>query len=128
MIAMLGRLRPMNAHVLATVALAFLPTSRAIAQDAFRPANIQEQMFYQRAYEIAIWATPMLNSLQLRAELLKHGAKEGDLAYLGSRPTGRIELPTFNNTTPYVFGGGSLKGGPVVIEVPDQAIGQNAPS
>jgi hypothetical protein len=75
-------------------------------------------MLYQRAYEAAIWATPVLNSLQMRTELLKHGAKDGDLAYLGSRPTGKIELPTYNNTTPYVFGGGSLKGGPMVIDVP----------
>ena len=38
----------------------------------------------------------------MRAELRKHGAKEGDLAYLGARPTGKLELPTFNNVTPAV--------------------------
>lgn len=59
-------------------------------------------MIYQRAHEAAIWATPMLSSLQLRAELWKHGAKEGDLAYLGARPTQKLELPNFNNVTPTV--------------------------
>ncbi|HET9270923.1 MAG TPA: DUF1214 domain-containing protein [Vicinamibacterales bacterium] len=78
----------------------------------------ENEALYQKAYEAAIWATPILNSLQLRAELKKHGAKEGDLAFLGSRPNGRIELPTLNTTTPYAFGSGSLKGGPMVIDVP----------
>lgn len=78
----------------------------------------ENEALYKKAYDAAIWATPVLNSLQLRAELKKHGAKDGDLAYLGSRPNGRIELPTLATTAPYVFGSGSLKGGPVVIEVP----------
>lgn len=56
-------------------------------------------MIYQRAYETAIWATPMLNSRQLRTELRKHGARGGYLAHLGARPT-KLELPTFNNVTP----------------------------
>jgi hypothetical protein len=78
----------------------------------------ENEALHKKAYEAAIWATPILNSLHLRAELKKHGAKDGDMAVLRSRPNGRIELPTLNNTTPYVFGSGSLKGGPVVIELP----------
>jgi hypothetical protein len=77
-----------------------------------------DEALHKKAYDAVIWATPIVNSLHLRAELKKHGAKDGDLAFLGSRPNGRIELPTLNDTAPYVFGTGSLKGGPMVIEVP----------
>jgi hypothetical protein len=78
----------------------------------------ETEALHTKAYEAAIWATPILNSTQRRNELRKHGAKEGDLAVLGSRPNGRVELPTLNDTAPYVFGSGSLKGGPMVIDVP----------
>jgi hypothetical protein len=30
-------------------------------------------MLYQRAYEIAIWATPLLNTLQMGAEMRRQG-------------------------------------------------------
>lgn len=82
------------------------------------PPTAEEQALHKKAYEAALWAAPILNSLQLRAELRKHGAKDGDLAFVGSRPTGRIELPTLDTTAPYVFAAGSLKDGPVVIHVP----------
>ncbi len=81
-------------------------------------SGLTEDAIYKKAYDAAIWATPILNSLQLRAELKKHGAKDGDLAFLGSRPNGRVELPALNHATPYVFGAGSLKAGPIVIQIP----------
>jgi hypothetical protein len=108
----------MKPITLTSFALALALIQPSFAQEVFTPANAQEQILYQRAYEVAIWATPMLNSLQLRNELLKHGAQEGDLGYLGAHPTGKLEVPTFNNVTPTVFGGGSLKRGPMVIDVP----------
>lgn len=81
-------------------------------------STLTEDAIYKKAYDAAIWATPILNSLQLRAELKRHGATDGDLAFLGSRPTGRIELQTLSHATPYVFGAGSLKAGPIVIQIP----------
>jgi hypothetical protein len=100
----------------ASAVLSWLFTA-ACGGDAAKLSPADEAL-HKKAHDAAVWATPILNSLHLRAELRKHGAKEGDLAFLGSRPTGRIELPTLNNTAPYVFGIGSLKGGPMVIEVP----------
>jgi hypothetical protein len=100
----------MNAHT--TVA------QRASEQRAFKAANTEEQMLYQRGYEIAIWATPLLNTLQMGAEMRRHGAPENALAYFGSKPNGKIEVPTYNNTTPYIFGNATLKGGPMAIDVP----------
>jgi hypothetical protein len=92
--------------------------TQSAQEPSFRPASFEEQMIYQRAFETAIWATPILESLQMRAELRKFGAPDGTIAYFGSRPTGNIELPTFNNTVAYAFGTGSLKDGPMVIDMP----------
>jgi hypothetical protein len=60
----------------------------------------------------------MLNTLQMRVELRRQGAAENSLVTFSSRPTGRLKIPTFNNTTPYVFGNATLKGVPLVIDVP----------
>jgi hypothetical protein len=97
--------------------VASLLIAAACGGGAGRPSP-DEEALYQKAYEAAIWATPILHAAQRRAELRRHGAKDGDLAYLGSRPNGRVELPMLETTAPYVFGGGSLKAGPIVIEVP----------
>lgn len=82
------------------------------------PASFEDQLIYHRAFEVVIWAVPMVNTLHLREELQKHGVKNGTLAYLGSPPSSKTELPTYNNTTPYVFGSVSLSDGPMVIEIP----------
>jgi hypothetical protein len=66
---------------------------RAEHQLAVIRARQYPGIHYQRAYEIAIWATPVLDVLQMRSDLVKHGATEGTLAYFGSPPNG-IEVPT----------------------------------
>jgi hypothetical protein len=91
--------RPRSApSLLAGFGLAFLLTNSAFGQStnspSSGPANIQEQILYQSAYEIAIWATPVLDVLQMRSELVKHGATEGTLAYFGSPPNRKLEVPT----------------------------------
>ena len=78
----------------------------------------QEQLLYARAFEAVIWATPFLNSLQMRSELDRLGIKDGKLAFIGSPPSPNLIIPTFNNQTAYVFGGLSLKDGPLVMEIP----------
>ena len=44
--------------------------------------------------------------------------KEGAVFYFENRPTGKAEVVTFNNETPYVFGTLSTLNGPLVFDVP----------
>ncbi len=79
---------------------------------------MEERLTYARAFEAVVWATPFLNSLQMRSELTRLGIDGGKLAFVGSPPTSKLILPTFNRVTVYTFGGFSLKDGPVVMEIP----------
>jgi hypothetical protein len=79
---------------------------------------VDNRLTYARAFEAVVWATPFLNSLQMRKELDRLGIKDGQLAFVGSPPSPKLIIPTFNNQTVYVFGGFSLKDGPVVMEIP----------
>ncbi len=81
-------------------------------------ASQDEARLYGRAFEAVVWAMPMLQSMQMRNEIVRHSDAENTLGYLSSPPTARVVLPTFNNTTAYVFGDISLKQGPMVFEVP----------
>ena len=47
-------------------------------------------------------STTDAHTIQMRVDLPKHCAKETALAYFGSRSDGKLEVPTYNNTTPYI--------------------------
>ena len=81
-------------------------------------SSLADRLDYARAFEAIIWATPFLNTLQMRSELERLGISDGKLAFVGSPPASKLILPTYNRTTVYVFGGFSLKDGPVVMEIP----------
>ncbi len=81
-------------------------------------SSLADRLDYARAFEAVIWATPFLNTLQMRSELERLGISDGKLAFVGSPPASKLILPTYNRTTVYVFGGFSLKDGPVVMEIP----------
>ncbi len=79
---------------------------------------MDERLLYNRAFEAVLWAMPFLNTLEMREALAEVGVKDGKLAFIGSPPTAKLILPTFNNQTAYIFGSLSLDNGPVVVEVP----------
>ena len=69
----------------------------------FRPASVKEQLLYQRAFEAVLWAMPAADTLVMRRAQRERGMKEGAVFYFENRPTGKTEVITFNNETPYVF-------------------------
>jgi hypothetical protein len=93
-------------------------SSTAFANPDPDGSAVDERLTYARAFEAVVWATPFLNTLQMRGELERLGIKDGQLAFVGSSPASKLILPTYNNVTAYVFGGFSLKDGPVVMEIP----------
>ena len=116
-----------NTLIGTALALSMVPMIAALKQarvdDSIgsRPAvdhSPQQQRIYHAAFESVVWALPMLNTLQMRAELKRHGVPNGTLAMISQPPTGRLEAPTFNNTTCYIFGSVSLADGPWVLDVP----------
>jgi hypothetical protein len=84
----------------------------------FRPTNLKEQLLYQRAFEAVLWAMPAADTLVMRRAQREWGMKEGAVFYFENRPTGKTEVITFNNETPYVFGTLTTRNGPLVFDVP----------
>ena len=83
--------------------------------------SFRDRLTYTRAFEAVVWATPFLNTLQMRRELERLGISGGKLAYIGSPPGPNLILPTFNNQTAYVFGSLDLSEGPMVMEIPAES-------
>ncbi len=92
-----------------------------VEQSTLSFTNSEEVRLYGQAFESVIWAVPMLQSMQMRNELRKQSGIENALGYMSTPPTGKMVVPTFNNTTPMVFGDISLKEGPVVLDVPAES-------
>jgi hypothetical protein len=93
-------------------------TPEPSSTQTFKPANFKEQLLYHRAFEAVLWALPAADTLVMRRAQKEWGMKEGAVFYFENRPTGKTEVITFNNQTPYVFGTLSTLNGPLVIEVP----------
>lgn len=89
--------------------------------DKYAALSLTVRMFYQRAFESVIWAVPMLDVLWMRAEFERQGVTGDTLAFTGSPPTGKMEMLTWNNTTPYIAGNVSLTDGPLVLAVPAES-------
>jgi hypothetical protein len=78
----------------------------------------QEMLTNGRAYEAVMWAIPVIQAMQTKEELFKHSGKRNSLGYMSKPPTSTVVVPTFNNTSAYVFGNVSLKEKPMVLEFP----------
>ena len=111
--------QPLAVAIVLACTLAFATAGQAQDRQALpTKQTLKERLTYARAFEAVVWATPFLNTLQMRSELERLGVNGGKLAFVGSPPTSKLILPTYNRTTAYVFGGFSLKDGPVVMEIP----------
>jgi hypothetical protein len=100
-------------------ALASSPTTpKPSTNGTFKPANFKEQVLYHRAFEAVLWSLPAADTLVMRYAQKEWGMKEGAVFYFEDRPTGKTEVITFNNETPYVFGTLSTLNGPLVFDVP----------
>ena len=74
---------------------------------------------HSRAFESVIWSVPLMNYKSIR-DGYKEGAGVGynDVAYHSKIQTWELQIPTGNNTTPYVIACWTVKDGPVVVEIP----------
>jgi hypothetical protein len=85
-------------------------------------AKLKERVMHARAFETVMWSVPLMNYKAMR-DGYKKGAGVGynDVAYHSKVQTWELEIPTGNNTTPYVIAYWTVKDGPVVIEIPGSA-------
>jgi hypothetical protein len=99
-----------------TTAAGNSPTAK---NDGFKPANIAEQISYNRAIEATLWGMPAVSMAAIRQSLKRDlNANLGDIIYCSKVLESRHEALTANNQTPYVMTFFDLRNGPVVLEVP----------
>jgi hypothetical protein len=82
-------------------------------------SKAEERIMHSRAFETVMWSVPLMNYTAMR-----NGYKNGagvdynNVVYHSKVQTWELEIPTGNNTTPYVIAYWTVKDGPVVVEIP----------
>lgn len=89
-------------------------------QPSIKPANIKEQLIYQRGIEAAIWGMPAVNyELMLREMLTKTSAKQNEIVYWSRPVDWHNQTLTPNPDAIYFMIFFNTKdAGPLVIDVP----------
>ena len=103
-----------------SVALAILVhPALSHAQPSTSPEDRDAQRFYQRAFEVALWAMPATDSFATREAVQRDlGGKPNDVV-INTRPMDSdIHLVALQTQTPYLQGALDLRDGPVVVEIP----------
>jgi hypothetical protein len=108
--------------LLATLFLIFAigaANSEAASANQTDITKLKERIMHSRAFETVMWSVPLMNYKAMR-DGYKEGAGVGynDVAYHSKIQTWELEIPTGNNTTPYVIAYWTVKDGPVVVEIP----------
>jgi hypothetical protein len=108
--------------LLATLFLVFTigaANSEAASANQTDTAKLKERIMHSRAFETVMWSVPLMNYTAMRNGY-KKGAGVGynDVVYHSKVQTWELEIPTGNNTTPYVIAYWTVKDGPVVVEIP----------
>ena len=90
------------------------------ASTNFKPANIREQMMYNRALQAVIWGMPAVNyDLMLQEMLTKTAAKQNEIVYWSRPVDWHNQTLTPNPDAIYFMIFFNTKdAGPLVIEVP----------
>ena len=80
-----------------------------------------ERLLRRRAIEAAIWGMPIVRFDTMRQAFFRDAqAVYGDICYW-SKPDWRLQIPTVNTQTGYVYFNFNTRMGPVVIDVPPAA-------
>lgn len=81
--------------------------------------GFDEQLFYHRAFEVALWALPATDSFATREAIERDlGGKANDVV-INTRPMNSdIHLVALQTQTPYLQGAIDVRDGPMVVEVP----------
>ena len=105
--------------LLATLFLTFaigVANSEAASENKADNAKLDERIMHSRAFESVIWSVPLMNYTAMRNGYKKGaGVDYNDVVYHSKVQTWELEIPTGNNTTPYLIAYWTVKDGPVVI-------------
>ena len=100
-------------------AIMFILMSSQTALIGAQELNTQERMKHRRAVEAIVWSMPLINFMAMRDGLKRDaGVGFNDVAYNSRVQNWKLQIPTPNNTTPYIMTFWNLKDGPVVIDIP----------
>jgi hypothetical protein len=112
----------MNKHLPIKVALIFLlNVCLAFQVHAFElsTATKNDQLYYHRAFELALWAMPATDSFATRESVIRDlKGKPNDIAINTKPMDSDIHLVALQTQTPYLQGAVDLRDGPIVVEVP----------
>ncbi len=93
--------------------------SEAASANKTDSTKLEERIMHSRAFESVIWSVPLMNYTAMRNGYKKGtGVDYNNVVYHSKVQTWELEIPTGNNTTPYVIAYWTVKYGPVVIEIP----------
>lgn len=88
--------------------------------DAPSRNDFTDQMIYQRAFEIVLWALPAVDIYRFRAAAFEDlGCTDNDIIAYSQVATPKLEAITANSSTPYITAFCDLSKGPCVLEVPE---------
>lgn len=115
--------RPRMVRVLlATLFLIFAigaANSEAASTSKTDIAKLKERIMHSRAFETVMLGVPLMNYTAMRNGYKKGaGVDYNNVVYHSGVQTWELEIPTGNNTTPYVIAYWTVKDGPVVVEIP----------
>jgi hypothetical protein len=93
--------------------------SQAASANKSDITKLKERITHSRAFETVMWSVPLMNYASMRDGYKKGaGVDYNDVVYHSKVQTWELEIPTGNNSTPYVIAYWTAKDGPVVIEIP----------
>ena len=111
----------MKKHLPIKVVLLLLNICLAFQAHAFEfsTATKNDQLYYHRAFELALWAMPATDSFATREAVSRDlKGKANDIAINTMPMDSNIHLVALQTQTPYLQGAIDLKSGPIVVEVP----------
>lgn len=85
---------------------------------AFKPANLDEQIVYNRAIEAVIWGMPAVNSELLHESLIKAKGGYNQIIYWSDLISSKNQTLTPNPDVIYINPLYDTRQGPVVLEIP----------
>lgn len=87
--------------------------------ETYSPQELAHRVIERRAFEAAIWGMPAVNTELMYDQMIKAGAKPGEIIYWGKPLDWRNQTLTPNPDTLYFMGFWDLKAfGPMVVEIP----------
>ena len=107
--------------LLGFILFSLLNISLAFQAQAFdlSTASKADQIYYHRAFEVALWAMPATDSIATREAVIRDlRGKANDVAINTMPMDSDIHLVALQSQTPYLQGAIDVSNGPMVVEVP----------